>query len=468
MPVGALIGLIVFFTILGVAIIILTLKAIKLLIEIKRATKESYYDSYTGLSSVDMFKDNLTYVINSATDKSKMVVMSLGLDNLEEIGRLLGVGNNDLLLKETIARIKTSIRSTDLVARDGKGHFYILLTRVVSYDDIEMLAQRVIRSFSETFFINERELVLNPYIGISVYPENGKDVSLLLNSADSSRHRAKVSGSNNYYFCADELNHNSKKYDLLIKDMRQSIQTGDFILHYQPLYSLNTNSMTGVEALVRWNHPIRGLISPAEFIPAAESSGLIIPLGYWILREACRQYKEWDMPDLKLSVNLSAHQFRQKDLVQKIKEIIEQEGMQTDRLNLEITESTSMSDINYTLKVLNELRKMGLLLSIDDFGTGYSSLAYLKQFPITTLKIDRSFINDIDTSKNGEAVIKTIINLAKSLELRVVAEGVETEEQLSFLRKLHCDKVQGFLLSKPLPSHELNAFMLDERQKIIV
>lgn len=265
---------------------------------------------------------------------------------------------------------------------------------------------------------------------------------------------------------AENINANASTEDTLFRDIRDAIENNEFILHYQPQYSLNSDKVTGVEALVRWNHPEKGLVAPTDFIPLAESSGLIVPLGYWVLREACRQYKEWDRPDLKMSVNLSAYQFGQVDLVEQISKILSEEGMNPNNLNLEITETTSMADIETTLVILKELRDKGIHISIDDFGVGYSSLMYLKKFPITTLKIDRYFVWDISKDLRGEVVIKSIISMAKSLGLNIVAEGVETQEQLTFLDESFCDEIQGYILSPPVPSNKLSDMLNKNELKL--
>lgn len=445
-----------------ICIIFMHLKYMKLIKGLKKVKKEAYYDNKLGLISFSMFKSILMYIIDGTKENSKVVIMSLDLENLKELKRILGDVNGDLLLKESLTRIKSCIRSNDLVSLTDSRDFVFLFARITNYRDIELIAQRILSVFDEPFSLKGREFTLNVSLGIAVYPENGKDVELLLKNANSASHRAKKSGVNNFFFYNDDLNKQSKKYDIFVKDIRSGIYNGEFLLYYQPQYDIKTNKIVGVEALVRWNHPTKGIISPSDFIPVAESSGLIVPLGYYILREACKQYKQWGLPDLELSVNLSAYQFKQKDLVNKIKDIIIQEGIDPTKLNLEITESAFMSDINFTLKVLKELIDIGVQISIDDFGTGYSSLSYLKQFPITALKIDRSFVKDISKCEHDDVLLKMIINLAKNLRLKVVAEGVETKEQFKVLNDLSCDIVQGYLISEPLSSDKL-PFIVKQR-----
>jgi diguanylate cyclase (GGDEF)-like protein len=440
---------------------ILHLKYWKLLNTINRYAKGTFPNSAKLLVSLDSFIGILAYILNNPRDTSKLVVSVISFDNLSTLKNLIGEEDGDLVISEAVGRMKLCIRSNDLIAKYDENSFTLMLSRISTYKDIELVIQRILTSLQQPFLVKNRELRLIPFIGVSVHPNNGSAVETLLSNAFSAMIMARSEDESCYHFFAKDKTSLAKDTVVTVRDLRYALQENQFVLHYQPQVSVETGEVTGVEALVRWEHPTKGLILPTNFIPVAESSGLIIPLGYWILREACKQYREWNLPHLKMSVNLSAYQFKQVDLVSRIKEIIREEGMEPTKLDLEITESTSMSDISFTLHVLSELRSMGLPISIDDFGTGHSSLSYLKQFPITSLKIDRSFIEDSTKDENGAIFVSSIIDLAKRLGLNVVAEGVETEDQLNLLRELDCDNIQGYYYSPPLPSDKLLLYLED-------
>lgn len=422
------------------------------------------YDKELGLLNLSAFKVFVEYCVSTSTNlDSKMAILMVDFS-----GAISELNQEDrkILVKECVDRIKSTLRFTDLLSWFDKYKIVAFLPRVFSYKDVEGVAQRIISCFEQPFLLRGMEHYLNVNIGIVVYPDDGRDIDVLLKNADSVVIKSQGVGVNDYYFFNEELNEKNQKFIATVRELKEGLKDDQFVLYYQPLYSMKKGTFIGVEALLRWNHPQRGLLSPADFISLAESSGLIEDIGYWVIDRACKDYISWGRPPLNLSVNLSAKQFLRKDLAFKICDILNKNKMNPMNLTLEITETASMSDIQYSLKVLSELRRIGFLISIDDFGAGYSSLAYLRQFPVTSLKIDASFTRDIGNGY-GEVVIKTIIDLAKSLNLSVVVEGVETEEQLRLLSTLGCDIVQGYFIAPPLPSDKLLVY-LDKRIKELV
>lgn len=411
--------------------------------------KREDYDSDKGVFSKKILKDIIKYKTQVINTTESIYVLNLYLENLSAIKANLTEENCMLLDKEIVSIIKSCLSPSDYVAvnNETEGKYYIVMIGLNSDIDLELIIQRVLVAYNDELNIGDSSYLITPYIGIVKYPKNGEDIDILMNKSETALTKAKDNEMNYYFYGADKKGTRNE----CIKKIAKGIDENQFILYYQPQYSLKTKKITGVEALLRWNHPDKGIVTPDNFIPLAESSGLIVPLGYWVLREACRQYKEWGKEDIKLSINLSAYQFMQDDLVENIDKILEEEGMNPNNLNLEITETTTMKDIELTLKTLERLRDRGISISIDDFGVGYSSLSYLRKFPINTLKIDRSFVWDISKDKNGEVVIKSIISMAKNLDLNVVAEGVEDNEQLEFLDKLECDEIQGYLIAPPKP-----------------
>lgn len=426
-----------------------------------------YYSTRRNTGSVtgDLFNDDLkvaslghirnNYLYKVASEKrgTKLALMSVELDGLKEIIATLPTDIKKPLVREIINRIKFNLNSTDIVAKTEMNDF-VLLVHENHHADIEVLVTRLVTSLQQKYYIHGSEYTLDAYIGISTYPEHSTDFDVLYNNAITARFAVHKEGLKNYSF-STQMKNSLTQEDILLKDMEMSIENNDFELYYQPQYDIKKNKIIGVEALIRWNHPTKGMIYPNEFIPLAETSGMIIPLGYWILEESCSQYINWGCPDIVMSVNLSGYQFGQQDLLENIKTIIDKTGIPPHNLNLEITETTTMKDIDYTVSVLKQLRELGVLVSVDDFGTGFSSLAYLKNFPVTHLKIDRSFVVATDTGQTGEIVIRNIINLSQELNLKVIAEGVETVAQYNLLKKLGCDEIQGYLITPPKPAKEV-------------
>lgn len=416
----------------------------------------AFFDQVTGLPNRAHLMQHLETVLADGRQDGFTAVLLMDLDRFKVINDTLGHIRGDMLLVETAKRLRRAVGPGHFLARMGGDEFILILHRIPSIREIKQVAERIIASFQEAFQIDNHQVYITTSIGISLKHIHGDDAETLLKNADSALYRAKAKGKNNYKFYVK--NGQAVERLQLENDLRQALERGEFFLVYQPKFYVCDGRLGGVEALVRWQHPQRGVVMPGEFIGLAEEMGLIIPLGEWILRQALRQLKAWEeagLSPVKVSVNLSGVQFYQKDLVVRIAEIIREEGVDPSLLILEITETVSMQNLDYTLSVLKKLRELGVQISIDDFGTGYSALNYLKRFPVDYLKVDRSFVLDIGRDANGEAVIKTIIALAQNLGLKVVAEGVETEEQVRFLQALGCHLAQGYYYSKPLLPVEL-------------
>lgn len=378
----------------------------------------------------------------------------------------MGHSVGDLLLNAVAERLTASVRDGDTVACLGGDEFTIILADVAKEEDVAKAAHKIHNVFSKPFDLEGRELFATTSIGISIYPKDGEDPETLLKNADTAMCRAKEEGRNNYQFYSPTMTVKAAERLALEDSLHHALQRGEFLLHYQPQVDLKTGQIIGMEALVRWQRPDRGMVSPKEFIPLAEETGLIVPIGEWVLRTACAQNKAWQaagFPPIRMAVNLSARQFQQRNLIEMVARVLEETGLASNYLELELTESSIMQNVQTTIATLRELNAIGIAISIDDFGTGYSSLNYLKRFPINTLKIDQSFVHDIPNDPDDAAIVTAIITLAHSLKLKVIAEAVEIVEQLEFLRSLQCDKIQGYLFSKPLPAEEATKLLAEKR-----
>jgi len=414
----------------------------------------AHYDTITGLPNRIYFQDQLDLALaHGHRQNSTLALLFLDLDNFKVINDAFGHPAGDTLIKQVAHRLSEIVREDDIVARLGGDEFTILLSETHSSQDAALVAEKVLNSLAIPFKHENMDVVVSASIGISTFPTDGENTLTLLKNADSAMYQAKQKGRNNFQFFTAEMNTLVKERLRLEADMRKALELGEFILHYQPQLSLESGEIIGCEALVRWLHPSRGLISPYTFIPVAEESGLIVPLGAWIMRTALTQLQQWQqagLPDITMSVNLSAQQFGRHNLMQAVQRILSETGVDPKYLELELTESMLMTNVNTTVETLHALRDMGVTLSIDDFGTGYSSMAYLKRFPIDKLKIDQSFVRDLEVDSEDAAIVTATIALGHSLNLTMIAEGVETEQQLDFLRAKGCEQIQGYYFSRPV------------------
>ncbi|WP_324780969.1 bifunctional diguanylate cyclase/phosphodiesterase [Thiobacillus sedimenti] len=427
----------------------------------------AYHDALTGLNNRFSLQSQLEQALAMAhREQRALAVIFLDLDRFKAINDTLGHAMGDRLLQEVARRLRDSVRESDIVARLGGDEFVVALTEIDDVTTAARVAEKILHALAQTYRIDGEALHSTASIGLAFYPGDGEDGETLMKNADAAMYHAKSSGRNNIQFFTAEMNQLAMKRLTLDHDLRVAVETRQFALHYQPQVDSVSGRVVGFEALLRWNHPRAGHVPPAEFIPVAEETGLILPLGEWVLDEACRQLRAWHdagIADIVLSVNLSAHQLRAFVLLTHISRALQKYGLKGSDLELEITESVAMHDPDVSVRQLKALRELGVRLSIDDFGTGYSSLSYLKLLPIHTLKLDKSFVHDIETDSNDVAICTATIALAHSLGLAVIAEGVETEAQRQLLAAHHCDCMQGYLFSKPLPPEEALAF-IRERQ----
>jgi diguanylate cyclase len=425
------------------------------------------HDALTRLPNRMLLADRLDQAIAQSKRISlPCAVLFLDIDRFKAINDAVGRTAADAALQEIGRRTVRALRKNDTVARVGGDQFAVVLPQLTQGINVGILAARLLREIAEPYALDERVLHLSASIGVAMYPNDGDDAETLLGNADAAMYYAKKEGRANYQFFSNEMNVFDRERAEMEAGLRAALLHGQFELHYQPKVEVRSGAIRSVEALVRWRHPEKGLISPAQFIPLAEETGLILPIGKWILREACRQCRAWhadgETTPLRVAVNISAMQFRDPELGRSVARILEETGLEPQFLELELTESTVMAHAEKAEQSLRALSELGVQISIDDFGTGYSSLAYLKRFPLNTLKVDRAFVNDLGRSNDDLAIVRAIISLAHSLRLKVIAEGVESDEQLDVLRDLHCDEYQGYLCSKPLPAAEL-ASILAER-----
>jgi diguanylate cyclase (GGDEF)-like protein len=419
----------------------------------------AYYDELTGLPNRTLLHDRVQVALASARrHREKVALLLLDLDHFKTINDSLGHPIGDLLLQEVAKRLKRWTREQDTVAHLGGDEFLVLVTAVNETADAVVVAERIVNSMAAELVIQGHAFNITCSLGISIFPDNGEEVDALLKNADLAMYKAKGNGRHNLQLFTQEMNAQLQERMTLERSLRLAVEREEFFLVYQPQFDLATGEIIGCEALIRWRHPELGLVLPNMFIPLAESSGLIGPMGEWVLKTACAQARQWQdegLPAVPIAVNVSAVQFRQQGFLRLVKTVLRETGLAPQYLELELTESLLLSNADGTLSMLQQLKGMGLKLSIDDFGTGYSSLSYLRQFPIYKLKIDRSFVRDITVDPDDAVITSTIISMAQSLGLKVLAEGVETEEQMSFLRAHNCHEVQGHYFSKPLDANEL-------------
>jgi diguanylate cyclase (GGDEF)-like protein/PAS domain S-box-containing protein len=446
----------------------------------EQIVKMAYYDLLTSLPNRYLFKDRLNQAILYAEKYKKLpAIIYLDLDDFKRINDTFGHNFGDKLLRAVSDRLENNIRRIDTlarveeeklettIARLGGDEFTILLREIKETQDASRVAQRIVDLFSEPFHIENRMIFISTSVGIALYPNDGKDVDTLLKNADTAMYHAKEKGRNHYQFFSEHMNIEALERFSIENSLRSTTDKEDFQLYYQPQYDSFTDKIIGVEALIRWMHPDRGMLLPDKFIPIAEESGLIIKIGNWVLKTACKQNRAWQLagfPPIYVTVNISGMQFKQKNFAESIAQTLLDTDLEPQYLELELTESILMEPTDTTFDTLNELKATGVRLAIDDFGRGYSSLGYLKRLPIDTLKIDRSFVRDIVSNSDDRAIIKAVISLARTLNLRVIAEGVETYEQLTYLREQGSDGIQGFLLGKPMTPNSFIKLLKQEDQ----
>ncbi|WP_133079700.1 EAL domain-containing protein [Pseudomonas sp. ML2-2023-3] len=420
-------------------------------------TQLALHDTLTGLPNRILLADRIGQAMSKVTEQGGCFsLMFIDLDGFKPVNDAFGHHLGDRLLREVALRLREQLRSQDTLARIG-GDEFVLLVRLLEPDDAPQVAARQVSLLSKAFRVDEHDLLISASVGIALYPGNGLGAEELLMNADAAMYHAKGTGKNGYSFFDASMNFNARKQLQLLQDLRQALVLQQFRLHYQPKFDAGTGQPVGAEALLRWEHPQQGLLLPESFIDLAEKTGLIIPIGDWVLNEACRQMRVWfdqGYSGWRIAVNLSALQFCHTGLVDSVVEALERHRLPANSLTLEITETTAMSDADASMVVLQRLSQMGVDLSIDDFGTGYSSLMYLKRLPANELKIDRGFVRDLEHDSDDAAIVSAIVALGQALGLRIVAEGVETDTQQSFLTTLGCDSLQGFLLGQPLPAEQ--------------
>jgi diguanylate cyclase (GGDEF)-like protein/PAS domain S-box-containing protein len=435
----------------------------------KQLEYQAYYDALTGLPNRLLFRDRVVNAIAQAQrNRRGVAVMYLDLDHFKLVNDGLGHSLGDALLSEVAARLQSCVRASDTISRLGGDEFTILLIDTSSSEAIAGVARKILQSFAHPFRVEGHELFVTASIGISIFPGDGEEVETLLKCADSAMYRAKELGRNQAQMFTASMNERYGRRLALEQSLHHALERDELVVHYQPIFDRNRKKIVSLEALVRWDHPERGLVQPTEFIALAEETGLIVPIGEWVLRRVCHDSRSWraaGLPPMRVGVNIAAPQFQQLSFALVVGSILREYACDPALIELEITETVAVQNIETTTTAMRELKELGIRIAIDDFGTGQSSLVYLKRFPIDTVKIDRAFVRDVTTDESAAAIVSYVINLAHTLRLAVVAEGVETEAQWSFLKLNACDQMQGFLFSQPLPADEAEEFMRSEQAK---
>ncbi|WP_235991865.1 sensor domain-containing protein [Metabacillus schmidteae] len=420
----------------------------------------AYYDTVTNLPNRNMFKEYLNKSLSANGKNQELAVLFLDLDRFKVINDTKGHSTGDLLLKDVADRLTNAVKSDGFVSRQGGDEFLILLEGKKK-EEIEKIAQTIIDEFSRPFFVHCEEIFITTSIGISLYPYDGEDQETLIKNADTAMYLAKESGKNNFQYYNARLNTQSTRKMQLEVGLRKALETGEFKMVYQPQYELETGNIIGVEALIRWEHPKLGFISPVEFIPLAEETGLIVPIGKWILRQVCEDHTQWKedgLGTIRTAVNISVRQMQDQGFVRSVKQVMDEYHVNSDMIELEITESI-MQNFNHSIVILKELKELGVKIAIDDFGKGYSSLSYLKHLPIDKIKVDKSFIDDIlDPNHNG-SIAKAIIDMGHIMKFTVIAEGIEEEKQVAFLLENNCKQGQGYYFSKPVSEGDIRKLL---------
>jgi diguanylate cyclase (GGDEF)-like protein/PAS domain S-box-containing protein len=430
-------------------------------------TYSAQHDLVTDLPNRLLLNDRISQSIALARRRNRPIaVIFLDLDRFKYVNDSLGHAIGDKLLQSVSKRLLAGVRGSDTVSRQGGDEFVILLSEITYPEDAATSARKILRSLGAPHSVGGQDLHIDGSIGISVYPEDGGNAETLIKNADTAMYHAKEKGRNNFQFFKADMNRKAVERQSLEGSLRRALEREEFLLHYQPKVNLDTGEITGVEALIRWQQPARGLLPPSQFVPIAEDCGLIVQIGRWVMREACRQARAWQdagLPALSIAVNVSAMEFRDSGFVEHVRTILSDTGLEARYLELELTEGVLMEDAESAASVLRELKKMGVQLAVDDFGTGYSSLSYLRQFPIDVLKIDRSFVQQISADPEDSTIVSAIINMGKSLKHLVVAEGIETQQQRAYLQTQHCAEGQGYLFSRPMAAAQFAQLL----QKII-
>jgi diguanylate cyclase (GGDEF)-like protein/PAS domain S-box-containing protein len=428
----------------------------------------AYHDTLTGLPNRLLLQDRFEQAIAHAQrDGSRVALLFMDLDHFKGINDTLGHDAGDALLRQVAARLRECVRDTDTICRQGGDEFLILLPDLNHADDTVPVLLKLMERLQEPFNADGQEIATSISLGVALFPEDGGNFETLLKKADMAMYQAKDAGRNTYRFFDEAMNVEASEHLVLRNGLRRALERQEFVLHYQPQIDLASGAVIGAEALIRWNHPELGMVAPNRFIPVAEESGLIVPIGEWVLHEACRQAMAWrdaDLPELTIAVNLSAVQFKRGDVEQSVIQALEKTGFNPALLELELTESILIQNVESVLASVKRLKLLGVKISIDDFGTGYSSLSYLKRFDIDKLKIDQSFVRDLATDPDDAAIVRAIIQMAHSLNLRTIAEGVETLEMLQQLRSFECDEAQGYYFARPMPAPEMALYLAAKRQ----
>jgi diguanylate cyclase (GGDEF)-like protein/PAS domain S-box-containing protein len=417
-------------------------------------THTAHHDVVTSLPNRLLLNDRITQSISMALRQSRpFAVLFLDLDHFKTVNDSLGHAGGDELLRSVAKRLLSCVRGSDTVSRQGGDEFAVLLPEIAHAEDAATCAAKILLALNEPYIIGSRTVHIGTSIGISLYPRDGADSETLLKSADMAMYHAKERGRGNFQFFESAMNLKAVQRQSMESELRRALKNQEFLLHYQPKVNLDSGDITGVEALIRWRQPDGDLIPPADFVPIAEDCGLIVPIGRWVMREACKQARAWQeagLRHLRMAVNVSAVEFREKGFVENVRQILSDTGLRAHYLVLELTERVLMENAESTALVLEELKAMGVQLAVDDFGTGYSSLSYLRQFPIDVLKIDQSFIQKITSNLDDSTIISAIIGMGRNLHHIVIAEGIETQEQIAYLQSQHCEEGQGYLLSPPV------------------